>query len=185
MKKSDGIYLMQSLGLNTLDCLITNDQDLAFNYLHENHNIRISMRTERGHEFGSPFYYGKIGAGLVELAKQHIQEGYTLILYPYLDYKDSIAYGTVGLPPDGSTIIEFVEGPGLIRELDASPARLSITIPPGLVSLPNRPLISEVVREVKELCYNEQACIVEWSIYRYSVGILHKPIIYWELRDYA
>lgn len=185
MKKSDGIYLMQSLGLNTLDCLITKKKDDAFAYLHKNHNIRISLRTERGEEFGCPFYYGKIGGGLVDLANQHIEEGYTLLLYPYLDYKDSIAYGTVGLPPDGSTIIEFVEGPGLVRELDTNPTRISITVPPGLALIPNRPLISEVVKEVKELCYNEQACIVEWSIYKYSVGILQKPVIYWELRDYA
>ena len=178
---------MQKLGLNTLDCLITASRDKAVAYLQSEPKNKMSMRTEKGSDFLCPFYYGKPGEELVDVALKHIKEGYTLLLYPYLDYVDSFCYGALGLPEDGSIIAEYVMEPGIVRWLDAHPHKESYILMPGTFqNIHAEPLVNEVIKEVKEILYYDQPpCIVEWSYYKMSVGNRHRKIIYWEIRDYA
>ena len=108
MRKSESILYMQYIGLNTLECLITNNIDKAIAYIQEHKGKRLSMRTERGYEFLCPFYYNISGEELISHVTNKINTGYTLLLYPYLDYRDSLSYGTVGFMENGDIIVEYV-----------------------------------------------------------------------------
>ena len=185
MRKSESIFHLQSLGLNTLDCFITRDFRQAKAYLENHLDDKMSIRTERRDEFLCPFYYGQPGRNLITIAKERTDEGYLLLIYHYLDWRDSIAYGSIGLPKDGTTIVEFVDEPGLVRDLYSHQKRISLILRPGLAMVPNNLWLNTIIREVQECCYSESSCVVEWSLYKYPVGILQKPVIYWELRDYA
>lgn len=185
MKKSDSLYYMQSLGFNTLDCFITKEFLQAKAYLENHLEDKMSIRTERGDEFQCPFYYAVKGEDLIPIAKKHIDEGYKLLIYPYLDYKDSLAYGTIAILRDGSTLIEWVNGSGLVRDLDTNPEKITAVLPPGLTRLSANKMINEIIVEVRELLYHEvDPLIVEWSLYKYPVGILQHNVVYWELRNY-
>ena len=190
MRKSESIRQMQDLGLNTLDCLITDNLGMALGYLYENAETKVSIRTERRDEFGCPFFFMVPGKELIEPAKRLLAAGYKLLLYPALDTAGCLAFGTVALPKDGSVIVEFVEGPGKVRELDNHPQKKSIILPTGKFQVvyekdtPICHLINEIITDVCNKCYNEGSVVVEWSYYGPLVGNRHHHAIYWELRPY-
>jgi len=181
---------MQELGLNTLECFMTRDLIEACAYLDKNEGTLLSMRTERGYEFLCPFYYLLKPMDLLPKVIRHLEEGYLLLLYPALDKKDSLAFGTVATLPEGGILVEFVEGIGLVRELDTHPHKKSLEIPAGSLKWVTNELspfyreINEIIYEVRDLCWDEGSCIVEWSYYKIKVGSLQKNPIYWELRNY-
>jgi len=186
MKKSESIEYMKKLGLNTLDCLVTNNVEEAHEYLKNTKAHQLSMRTEKGsNDFSCPFYYNYTKINLLMPIEECISNGYTLILYPFLDWRDSLAFGTIGMPKDGRIIVEFVMEPGLVRSLDTHKNRRSLILPQGLQLVEGNVFVNEVVREVKAKCYDEPPCIVEWSYYRDPVGNLNKRPIFWEIRKYA
>ena len=189
MKKTDSIFKMQSLGLNTLDCFITKDFSVAKTYLRAMGCTLMSMRTERGYEFLCPFYYMQTAQNLIDVAKQCINAGYTVMIYPGLP-KDNICFGTVALPKDGTIVVEWVEGAGLLRELDTHPRKKHMLFLPGTMQFltpmmtPCYREINEVILEVREKCYDEPPCIIEWSYFHRKVGMLNKNQIFWEIRSY-
>lgn len=190
MRKTESIFKMESLGLNTLDCFITKDLDSVKEYLNKNQDKLLSMRTERGYEFGCPFYFMQKPEVLLEVAKKLIDENYTLLLYPALDTKGCLCFGTIGLAGNGDTVLEFVEGPGKVRELDVHPNRRSIVLPPSRMNLLLNGqsnlsrILNEVIIDVHDKCWEEPPCIVEFSYYSTPVGNLKKNQIYWEIRGY-
>lgn len=191
LKKSDSIKKMQELGLNTMDCLITKDFDQAQAFCKKHSDKILSMRTERGNEFLCPFYYGMKASELIIKAIDCLGKGYTLLLYQYLDFNDSLGMGTISVSPFGEITAEFAEGKGLLRDLYSHPGLKSITLPIGTISLirPDQSSfyreVNEVIMEVRELCRDEPPYIVEWSWYKPLVGSLQKHPIYWEIRDYG
>lgn len=192
MRKSESLFLLDSLGLNTIDYFITKDKQEASHYLAKHINKKRSMRTERGEEFLCPFYYNQPAEELVSKALKHIDEGYTLLFSPSLDWKDCIAFGATALTEDLDDHVDVVFGPGLTRELDTHKDKKSISIDLGSIS----PFLSKGLtfdqtrilhtnyQKVKLHCSNHRPCILEWSLYPYGVGKLEKHFIWWELRSY-
>src|SRR5690349_4692109 len=113
MRKSESLYLLDSLGLNTIDYFITNDKKVAKAYLDHFAGQNRSMRTERTDEFLCPFYYNQPSESLVEPALKHIDEGYNLLFSPSLDWKDCVAFGATALTGQKEDHIDVVFGPGL------------------------------------------------------------------------
>lgn len=190
MKKSDSLLLLDMLGLNTIDYFITQDEREATHYLAKHLKEKRSMRTERGYEFLCPFYYNLPGEELLPKALQHLKEGYKLIFSNSLDWRDSIAFGSLALVDKGEDCIEFVHGPGLCRDLEKHKERQSINILRGTVfpffkqdhALFNE--LNTLYKKVKNSCYDQIPCIVEWSLYPYLVGKNQENFIFWELRGY-
>uniref|UniRef100_A0A6H2A3S1 Uncharacterized protein n=1 Tax=viral metagenome TaxID=1070528 RepID=A0A6H2A3S1_9ZZZZ len=193
MKKSESILKLEMLGLNTLDYFITKDQKEALHYLAKHADDLLSMRTERGvEEFQCPFYYMMKGSTLIDIATGHLAQGYKLIFSPSLDTKGCLAFGTVGLGASAETIMEYVIGEGKVRELDNHPNKRFLMIPSGaIIACRDRTerdhayILNGIYLRVKEACYGEMPCVVEWSYYDHSVGMKGTPDIYWEIRDYA
>lgn len=190
MKKSDSLQMLDILGLNTIDYFITMDKKEATHYLAKHVNEKRSMRTERGNEFLCPFYYNLPGEELLPRAMQHIDEGYKLIFSPSLDWKDSVAFGSIAILLNGDDCIEFVNGPGLCRDLDTHPDKQSLSILPGAlvpIAWKDSPIaapLNGLYQLIRNNCYEMAPCIVEWSYYPYRVGKLGKHFIMWELRGY-
>jgi hypothetical protein len=189
MRKSESLAALELLGLNTIDYFITEDPKEATHYLAKHVLDRRSMRTERGDEFMCPFYYNLPGESLLPLALKHIGEGYKLIFSPSLDSKDCTAFGTVALTGELKDWIEYVNGPGLVRELDTHPNKVSVPVD-GFSLIPVKGNGSDVVflntvyKLVAEHCHDQVPCVLEWSRYPYRVGKLQKYFIFWELRGY-
>lgn len=188
MKKSESLITLDMLGLNTIDYYITEDKKEATHYLAKHVNSRRSMRTERGYEFRCPFYYNLTGEALLPLALKHLDEGYRLIFSPSLDSKDCTAFGTVALTGEKEDLIEYVEGPGLLRELDSHPGKKLLRVDAHSV-IPIKgedgpPMLNTVYQLAKAHCYDQVPCILEWSRYPYRMGKLEKYFIFWEMRPY-
>ena len=190
MQKSESLQTLDMLGLNTIDYFITKDKAEATHYLAKHVHERRSMRTERGGEFGCPFYYDLPGAELLPRALQHLDEGYKLIFSPSLAWQDSIAFGSIAIVLAGDDIIEFVHGPGLCRDLEKHPGKQSIILPGGSIApiLASQHQLAKdlnlLYKLIKDHCYELAPCIVEFSYYPYRVGKLSKHFICWELRGY-
>lgn len=195
MKKSDSLIKLDSLGMNTIDYFITKDKKEATHYLAKHITGRRSMRTERGDEFLCPFYYWYPSEDLLPKALKHIDEGYKLIFSDSLDWKESVAFGSVALTKELNDHIDLVFGPGLCRDLEAHPKRISIAIPIGTITpfkevvLENNDinqirLLNTIYKLVKDKCLDLAPCVVEFSRYPYPVGKMKKHFIFWELRSY-
>lgn len=178
------------MGLNVLDFYVTKDKREAAHYLAKNTGKRKSMRTERGDEFLCPFYYFQPAEELVTKALQHIAEGYTLIFCDSLDGNDTVMFGAMALT--GSTRIndhlDYVVGPGKLRELDTHPNKFSYEIPSAtlvpFMGLTFEEELTGLYRDIQSKCNENIPCVVEWSYYPYPVGKLRTNFVFWELRDY-
>jgi len=191
MTKSESLIKLEELGLNTLPCFITEHKQEMLTYIAKHNSELISMRTEKGSNYLCPFYFMIKGEELIQPALIHLNEGYRLIFSPSLDTKDCLAFGTVALTGKAENIMEFVIGPGKVRELDTHPNLQShrIKIPKLAPFLAKdignmAPLLNALYKKVERTCDKEIPCIVEWSLYSYGVGRLHTPDIYWEIREF-
>lgn len=190
MKKTESIVKMRNLGLNVLDCLITDSLEEArafIIFLADDSGVeKVSIRTERGYEFGCPFLYGKNPIELLGMIDDLVNKGYTLIIYPYLDWKASVAYGTVAFPRDGRIIAEYVLAPGLVRELDNHKDKKVEILNPGKYRYFREKLTNEVLKKLLdlELYELEESMVYEWSYYERPVGELDENLIFWEMRAY-
>lgn len=191
MRKSESLILLDMLGLNVLDFYITKDKREATHYLAKNMGKKKSMRTERGEEFLCPFYYFQPAESLLDKALKHLDEGYTLIFCDSLDGNDTVMFGALALTGTTrvSDHIDFVVGPGKLRELDTHPKKISFDIPSGTL----RPfieisgsehLLAPLYKTIQDKCYEYVPCVVEFSYYPYPVGKLRTNYVFWELRDY-
>lgn len=192
MTKSESILKLEELGLNILPYFFSRDKQEILHYLAKHANDIVSMRTERGEEFQCPYYYSLKGEDLVQKAIHHLADGYTIILYPSLDSRGCKMFGTVALTCDSMNIMEFVIGPGKIRDLYTHPEKKTVFIPRISMNAvkqsefgDNAEILNSVFVEVKEKCIEETPCVVEWSYYNSFVGIKSQHVIYWELRRYA
>ena len=193
MKKSESIVKLQTLGLNTLNYFITENKAEVIHYLARHADDKMSLRTEKGDQYELPFYYMIKGEHLLAIALKHLSEGYKLILAPSLDIAGCIAFGVVAFGESKEDCIEFVEGEGKVREVYAHPNTQSIIIdrsrlvPVTAKQVGKRmaPIINNLYRSLRESCYDEIPCCVEWSYYDHGVGVLSQPLIVWELRPYA
>jgi hypothetical protein len=193
MKKSESILKLEELGLNTLDYYITESKTETMHYLAKHADDLLSMRTERGDEFNCPFYYMMFGKALGKLALTHLDEGYKLIFAQSLDTKGCLAFGNIGLGESAHTVMEFVLGEGKCRELDNHKDKQTLFIPYGsMVAAKEKSfsggkayILNKIYLTVKDKCYDEIPCVVEWSYYDRPVGVKLEPAIYWECRPYA
>lgn len=193
MRKSESIVKLQSLGLNTLNYFITENKAEVIHYLARHADDKMSLRTEKGDQFECPFYYMIKGENLLAIALKHLSEGYKLILAPSLDIKGCLAFGVVAFGENKEDCIEFVEGEGKVREVYSHPDKQSVVIervrlvPVSVKQVGKRmaPILNMIYRQLKECCYDEIPCCVEWSFYDSGVGVLSQPLIVWELRPYA
>ena len=182
---------MEQLGMNTLDYFITQNEKEVTHYLAKHMDDPISLRTERGTEYMCPFYYKIPGRDLVDKALGHLREGYKLILAPSLDTKNCLAFGTVALSEGAENVMEFVLEAGKVRELDSHPRKHTEVIPTMKMAAvmdkdyPGRAaMLNMIYKDVKDTCYDQSPCVVEWSYYSMPVGRLKRNLIYWELRPY-
>ena len=192
MRKSESILKLEEMGLNTPDYFITKDKREVIHYLGKHANDDVSMRTERGDEFKCPFYYMLTGETLLNDALRHLSEGYILIFSPSLDTKGCIAFGTVGLGESAADVMEFVLGPGKVRDLDSHPSAKSIFIPKGALQAvtykdfpDHAAILNTIYRTAKLNAYDEIPCVLEWSWYKHGVGRKSTQDVWWELRPYA
>ena len=191
MRKSESLYKLEELGLNTLNCFITTDKQEAMHYIAKHGEDLLSMRTERGNEFHCPFFYKIPGEQLLDLATKHLKEGYKLIFSPSLDTKGCLAFGTVALGENADDIIEVVFGEGKVRDLDNHKDLRTIVVPKGrmiVVSDKEYPgkayILNSIFSKLKEVTYDCIPCVIEFSFYDRPVGRLSQNDIYWELREY-
>lgn len=193
MRKSYSLQMLDVLGFNTIDYFITANFAEAAQYLNRYYEAPRSMRTEKGGDFHCPFYYNLPGKILLEKAKLHIENGYTLIFSPSLDAKDCTAYGTLAFTNGPMDIMEFVIGPGLLRDLDTNPNKQILEIKQGTtgfktigtgIAQGSWYMLHELYKLAKLLGQDQAPCIFEWSHYPYRVGKMQKHFIFWELREY-
>ena len=193
MRKSESIVKLQELGLNTLDYFITENKAEVIHYLARHADEKMSLRTERGDQYDCPFYYMTKGESLLAIALKHLSEGYKLILAPSLDIKGCLAFGVVAFGANKGDCAEFVEGEGKVREVYTHPDNQSVMIdrvslvPVTVKEVGKRmaPILNSIYRELKEVCWDEVPCCIEWSYYSQAVGVKKQSLIVWELRPYA
>lgn len=181
------------LGLNTLNYFITENKAELIHYLARHADEKMSLRTEKGDQYDCPFYYMIKGENLLTIALKHLSEGYKLILAPSLDTKGCLAFGVVAFGESREDCIEFVVGEGKVREVYSHPGKLSIVvnraklIPINIkqVGKEMAPILNIIYRQLKECCYDEIPCCIEWSFYDRGVGVLNQPLVVWEMRPYA
>jgi hypothetical protein len=191
MRKSQSLIALDMMELNVLDFYITKDKREATHYLAKHMGKRKSMRTERGDEFLCPFYYWQTTEELLPKALQLIDEGYTLIFCDSLDGNDTVMFGALALT--GTTYeddhIDFVIGPGKLRELDTHPGKISFSIPSGTLIpfkdfAPYSVELHHLYYQVRDKCIEHVPCVVEWSLYPYPTGRRGDKFVFWELRGY-
>lgn len=192
MRKSESIIRMEALGLNTLDYFISTDKQEVLHYLAKHANDKMSLRTERGDEFLCPFYYMIPGELLIPIAIKHLGEKYTLILAPSLDIKGCLAFGSIALGEQEADVIEYVKGEGKVRELYKHPeAKHIILSDRSMVAVKEKDhpgmalILNTIYKELKDKCYDEIPCCIEWSYYQQPIGVKHQQLIVWEVREYV
>lgn len=191
MRKSESIIKLQELGLNTLNYFITNNKQEVIHYLAKNAETKLSLRTERGDEYELPFYYMIPGEKLLPIALKHLTEGYKLIFAPSLDVKGCLLFGVVAYGFQRPDCMEFVVGEGKVREVYSHPNKQSVYIEERrLVPFLDKDYpgvaihLNKIYRKLRDIVFDEIPCCVEWSLYNKGVGVLHDPLIVWELRPY-
>lgn len=193
MRKSDSIIKLEELGLNVLPYFFTRDRKEALHYLAKHSSDIISMRTERNDEFECPYYYSFKGEDLIEKAIQHLDQNYTLILYPSIDILCCKAFGSLAITGDDTDILEFVIGPGKLRDLYHHPDRkteyvLYNSLVPFLFSDygENAEILNNVYKTIRDkIKHNGNHIVIEWSWYKFPVGIRRENLVCWEIRPYC
>ena len=189
MRKSQSIYKLMELGLNTLDYFISSNKGEVLHYLARHAEDKLSMRTEKGDNWQCPFYFMVPGEQLVPLAIKHLGEGYTLLLSQSLSTEGCLAFGVVAFGETKDDLLEFVWGQGKVRDLDSHPDLKVFHIAPGMRAIskkdhPQAGMLNAIWLEMKEKAYEERPCCIEWSLYNTPVGNLKKNLICWEVRAY-
>lgn len=163
-------------------------QDLK-DFIKEHELQRVSIRTYAANEqsgFKCPHLPNRPSAEAIEEVKKLLDYSnkYQIMVSEGIDPACALFRGNAvfsQFPPTYSNefIIEYLEGPGTVRDLESNPAVKHIQ--GKLYQIPH-----PEVREVAQALYASgvKDVLFEWSVYNYPLGVLRRPLIFWEFRRF-
>jgi len=191
--KSASILKLKELGLNTPVVCVLGD-DLALTKFIQNIPpdwTRVSIRTDMKSPYtswGLPFYPNKdrreTYSILTKLGK--CLDKIDIIVSKGIDLHDTIMSGKYMRDPVQGDIIEYVLGPSTVRDIDKgipNSWKIGGKMPHDLLSL-QLPvnLHYSLSHTIEQTDRGFRApYILEFSVYPYGVGKLHKSLIFWEV----
>jgi hypothetical protein len=190
MSKSDSLDHLAKLGLNTPDYTVCHTLADLEDFLDTLKAPKgISLRTERGEEFRCPYFAQLTVTEAIAHGRRLLHDGYTLIPFATIDIRDCLQKGMVvrlpaeeGLPEYArKTMLEYSSGPGNVRDVEQGKGKIDRLYMED--HLPVGP-VWDVLRLVCKKYFATPPQIVEWSHYKYPVGRLSHPIIFWEVRPW-
>lgn len=197
MPKIQSIKELEALGFNTPNLLISLDKTLDREqridawrlFKISRGDLNVSIRTERDGEYTTPHLPNISIRKADEKILDLIRDGYVIHVFDPIDPLECLHRGTVCF--NGvKLVIEFLSGPGTVRDLEYSPDVKHIELNPTRHAGFPGPAF-HIPHEAIWLAPAEAYCselnrfrnhILEWSIYRNPVGKLKQREIYWELR---
>jgi hypothetical protein len=188
MGKLESLKQLGNLGLNTPELLLEIRQ-----FQDERHEVwkefysrvsgRISVRTERDGEVKCPHHPNMILRTAADVVPKLIREGYRILVFRGIDPQDAAFRGNYGIPPEGKPVIEWMSGPGTVRDLE-SIKHHSSTDKHSLPAFVKDGIYWPLYMRAKGGHFGDRGAIIEWSLYPYNVGQLMQKAIYWEIRPW-
>lgn len=141
--------------------------------------IRTCLPSGKG--FSLPFLRNVSRVDVPDHVDRLARQGYVVILYPWYPKEWSEYSMHVQMSTETSGMIEYLEGPSIVRDLMRSHKYnyLEFNSFDNLFS----PFV-EVVRECSDIYhFYGGPCIIELSIMDREVGTEKRNIVFWEIRD--
>ena len=189
MSKGESLDFLKNMGFNTIDYQICRKEAEVVDFLKARKMDRVgfSIRTQKDGEdnksnFKYPFYLGiKNEEQFAKISGELLKEGYTLIVSKTLDPEETVCKGTAVINSPENVLVEYITGPGTVRQLEEeTPSQSNLYI---FDSVRSPAWLREIFFfMVEKLC--KENIIVEWSYYPYPVGLLKQQLILWELRPW-
>ena len=186
MNKISSLRYLHSLGLNTPRILLElygkEDLEKWQNY-YATHEGRVSLRTEKGDDFKCPHHPNiKLNKATIEV-KYLLSQGYKVYVFEAIDPANCLSRGNFIYGSDGISTVEYMLGPGTVRDLERAPDELinreSFRALDGVKDQHIHTVVAKLIPLVK---WKDQ--IVEWSYYNKAVGNRSDYVIFWEIRPW-
>lgn len=184
--KGNSLRYLASQEINTPRFKIHNSADKIDEVLRPIIGQKVSVRTyipgSRGYFHCPHLPNTDVDEFLIKTLIGFIEDGYSLILSEPIDPKDAVAKGNIEWSKN-RFLIEYTEGSGTVRDTDDSGSKTLIRIDKRLEV--EEKLLGHGVNILYacEKVYWGLPLIFEWSIYNKPVGLLHDPLIFWEIRE--
>lgn len=194
MNKIQSVNLLRGLGFNVpelLETFLAYDSE-TFSAKWEDFRSslqeafpKLSIRTSKGDESKCPHYPNISWNESKTLTEKLLEEGYEVYLFEGIDPANClrrgnfIAFSSYDIEP-GKVFIEYLEGPGTVRDLEGSDKTISLVISaPGTVPEKFTGLALAYFDHPQLL-----GKILEWSEYKIPVGVHKQALICWEVRPW-
>lgn len=192
MKKLESLEKLSEWGFNILNYVAVKDE-YELNSVITGRSIpdgKISIRTQDKFRpsFRDPFGRNLSKENAEAFVKQYKSE-YIFIVYESLDPKDCIVKGCIGCSSI-QEYVEFIEGPGIVRDIESKRSRHHkfgmigryIGITSDSECLKGIIAIDKEFKDLRIFMEADSDFVVEWSYYKYPVGIKHERLLLWEIR---
>ena len=198
-KYTSNLFLHEN-GLNVLKPILIEDSLDYYRLVSKfNSNQLISVRTFKANKgfdetFSEPFLPHRVfNKTLNNTLMELLDKEYSLLIYPHpLNPQDTITRGNI-LVDTGFNLmrmnftIEYLQGPGTVRDLEYSTEVKQIINDSCRVANELGPWGTQLLREVRRVYLSSIEAenlpvIFEWSVYPYDIGYKKEPLILWELR---
>lgn len=186
--KIQSIKALKAMGLNVPKLLLelhVKDDLEAWKKYYSEHDGRVSIRTEKGPSFKCP-HHPNIKLNKADREIHYLlSQGYSIYVFEPINPDKCLCRGNFLRKESGDCLVEWLEGPGTVRDLEKVPSHLINLVEfKGIDKLLHYPNIYNVIKQLIPLgrfC-NE---IVEWSYYSEKVGTLKDYPIFWERRPWV
>lgn len=201
--KVKSLEILDSLGFNTPNLLLRIPQfddphkkveawnNLKLPTSPEYPETRVSIRTQRDGEKKTPHYPNIREGEAEEKVRELAKAGYEILIFEAIDPKNCLLRGNLVRRSDrDAMILEWMEGPGTVRDLEKASKLLhleillfsqeeNLTYSVNGIPEPIWPLVDHYF-ESPGLAHE----ILEWSYYNQPIGKLNQPTICWEFRGW-
>lgn len=186
--KRDRILYLGRMGFNTPKFLgtITTIKELAVLFK-DNRGKRVSIRTQNLYKpiLGPHFPFALLDRETLEKLETVIRKKYELLVFEPIDPKEAVTRGNLWFnKSEGKMGIEYLEGPGTVRNLEKELSLKSVTS--QIEDMLNKERVGcEFLGYTPSKFINLpfSQFIIEFSIYSHPVGTQQKPEIFWEIRS--
>jgi hypothetical protein len=156
-------------------------------FFNEHKDQRVSIRTQNLYKPVLCPHYPNVllNKNLLEKLQTDVRKKYELLVFEAIDPKEAIKRGNLWFnKSEGKMGIEYLEGPGTVRNLEKESGLKSVT-------MTLEELLEKGKGENEFLGYPPSKFIslpfsqfiIEFSIYDHPIGTQQKPEIFWEIRS--
>lgn len=186
--KYTSIMFLETRGINVPKVFgFTTDKGLLKDFFYENPGKKFSFRTLRKDRisFSEPFFPNvALDYSIIEALCDLIDGGYYIIISDSIDPEGTLFKGNLLMRSKNNWMIEGTYGKGTVRDLEFTKPDKVIVMVKGddltqLGTLSDR--FRQLVMSGSQLFWGVPI-IIEFSIYKFPVGVKNESLIYWELR---